>query len=121
MSERPRRAATCRAYAGRMAIRVCFSARVICLTMKRETAPPWPSCCTTRKKKDPDAPSLTLSFSLRRQRLSCSERSSGKARAYVAGCTWSGFRLGLGLRFGFGFGLGCTPKAARMARKVDAS
>ena len=114
-----------------MAIRVCFSARVICLTMKRETAPPWPSCCTTRKKKDPDAPSLTLSFSLRRQRLSCSERSSGKARAYVAGCTWSGFRLGLGLRFGFGFGLefgfgfgfglGCTPKAARMARKVDAS
>ena len=79
---------------------VCFSAREICLTMKRETAPPWPSCCTTRKKKEPDAPSLTLSLSLRRQRLSCSDRLSGKARAYVAGC---------------------TPKATRMARNVAAS
>ena len=82
-----------------MAIRVCFSSREICLTMKRETAPPRPSCWTTRKKKEPDAPSLTLSLSLRRQRLSCSERSSGKARAYVAAC---------------------TPKATRMARKVGA-
>ena len=84
MSERPRRAVTCRSYAGSIAIIVAFSCRETCLTMKRETEP-WRSLCITRKKKEPLLPSETLSLSFCRQCVPSSERSSGKARAYVDG------------------------------------